>query len=674
MNFRLVPTVSNVSPVSGCRRLHLMYTFEWTRLPALAASLLFFLVPPGAADEPPTGLVRSVTSGGVTDLSVVPNVWLFVPADQPATPFVPVGSFTARWEGFVSADLRADYTFQAALRGAVKVMVNGALALEAKDTGTELAIGQSVRLNKGTNAFVVDFTSPPSGDALLRLYWTNRETPLNPIPLPELTHATSEALRQSLRVHEGRDLLIELRCAQCHTAPGIQPELSMDAPSFNGIGGRRQAAWLARWIRDPQALRPGTPMPQIFHGPEAAAEAEAVAGYLASLKGDTSFAATPGDVGTGKALFETLHCVACHSPPEGGDAQPHQISQKQVKAKFTPGALAAFLRQPEEHFQWIRMPNFKLTAGEAGDLAAYLDSVADSAEAEPTAPDTATIEKGKKLVATSGCLNCHALDGVKNEFTAQPLADLPAVPWNSGCLADPPVAGSRAPHYALTADQRIALQAFAATDRGSLSRSTSADFLTRQSRHLNCRQCHGQFEGFPAWELLYGKLKPEWAIRFLGGEEPVKPRPWSEARMPAFPAFARGLGEGLATLAGFPPVTEPDPAPANAAELAEAGHKLIGASGGFSCTSCHGVGEFGATQVFEAPGINLAHSFVRLQPDFYRRWLRAPTMIDPTSKMPVYFDDEGQSPLSEVLGGDGPKTIQGIWEYLRLGDQMPTPQ
>jgi hypothetical protein len=90
--------------------------------------------------------------------------------------------------------------------------------------------------------------------------------------------------------------------------------------------------------------------------------------------------------------------------------------------------------------------------------------------------------------------------------------------------------------------------------------------------------------------------------------------------------------------------------------------------------SCHSIGEFGATQVFEAPGINLATSFDRLQPDYFRRWLRAPTTIDPASKMPVYFDEEGRSPLPEILGGDGPKTIQAVWEYLRLKDTMAKPE
>jgi mono/diheme cytochrome c family protein len=110
------------------------------------------------------------------------------------------------------------------------------------------------------------------------------------------------------------------------------------------------------------------------------------------------------------------------------------------------------------------------------------------------------------------------------------------------------------------------------------------------------------------------------------------------------------------------------------AALADTGRKLVGANGGFACVSCHGVGEFGATQVFEAPGINLAKSFARLQPDFFRRWLRNPPALDPNSKMPAYFDEEGRSALADVLDGDGPKTIRAVWEYLRLGDKMPPPQ
>jgi len=80
-----------------------------------------------------------------------------------------------------------------------------------------------------------------------------------------------------------------------------------------------------------------------------------------------------------------------------------------------------------------------------------------------------------------------------------------------------------------------------------------------------------------------------------------------------------------------------------------------------------------ALEVFESEGINLGHGAERLLPDFYGRWLRSPTTIDPHTKMPVYFD-EGKSPLTDVLNGDGEKQIRAIWEYLRVLSKMPPPK
>jgi hypothetical protein len=42
--------------------------------------------------------------------------------------------------------------------------------------------------------------------------------------------------------------------------------------------------------------------------------------------------------------------------------------------------------------------------------------------------------------------------------------------------------------------------------------------------------------------------------------------------------------------------------------------------------------------------------------------------------MPVYFSDDGGSPLKEFYDGDGPKTLAAVWEYLRLGAKMPKPE
>ena len=77
-------------------------------------------------------------------------------------------------------------------------------------------------------------------------------------------------------------------------------------------------------------------------------------------------------------------------------------------------------------------------------------------------------------------------------------------------------------------------------------------------------------------------------------------------------------------------------------------------------------------EVFESEGINLAYAAERLLLPFYRRWVRNPLAIDPQSKMPVYFEDS-KSPLTDLLEGDADKQIDAIWQYVRLGTNMPPP-
>ena len=642
----------------------------------LTAICLGLLCPNGLmAAEPAAGLAQTLRSGTSSDHRTADGIALFVPSGEPATPFLIPGPFTSAWTGELSVDLRGEYSFHGLFTGHLKVSINDAVVLDADGKSPAWIESSKVRLNKGANKILTEYTAPKSGEALVRVYWSGKEVPFNPIPVGALSHTANADISSANQLRRGRDLFAELRCSHCHTTQGGMPDLTADAPAFGGIGSRRNSTWLAQWIANPESLRPGTPMPALFHGADAATHSDAIAAFLGSLKAanppSPAAASTAELVEAGKSLYEKLHCVACHVAPEDTKADPAKISQKQVLAKFKPGALVSFLRKPSEHFAWIGMPDFKLSNDEASQLAAYLESAADKPSERSIPSDEALILKGKNLVQNSGCLNCHTLD-LPNAYKAPALATLKPEAWSAGCLAASPTAESKAPRYTLSSADRQALAAFGRTDRSSLTRHTAADFLERQSVSLNCRECHGKFEGFPTWELLGGKLKPEWASRFIGGSESWKPRPWLESRMPAFPTHAAFLGQGLATAHGLAPITEADDVPD--AELAKVGHKLIGTSGGFACISCHSVGDFGATQVFEAPGINLAHSFERLQPDFYRRWLRNPVSIDPNSKMPAYFDEEGKSALADVLEGDGPKTIRALWEYIRLGSKMPKPE
>jgi mono/diheme cytochrome c family protein len=480
-----------------------------------------------------------------------------------------------------------------------------------------------------------------------------------------------EAAAKGRALRRGRELFVELRCAQCHRVEGATlPELALDAPAFEGIGSRRGAAWMADWILDPKAQRPTAHMPGLLHGASAQADAAAIAAYLATLKaGEPGEPPQPDLAGAGRELADKLHCVACHSFPGGKETDPAKVSLTHVNAKFPGGALVAFLKAPGRHFAWTRMPDFQLSDAEAAQLAAHLSGTFPAAK--NTAP-TGDIARGKALVQSTGCLNCHSLE-LENQFKAPKVDILHArhlmdrdKPAPGDCLGSTPVA-----NFGLSKEDRQALDAFTLAGFDSLKRHVPADFAVRMAKQMHCADCHGKFEGFPPFPVLGGKLKPEWTQAFIAGELEYKPRPWLEARMPVFPKYAEGLAQGMAMLHGLPPRT-PAEAPVDP-EAAKAGHAMIGTDGGFSCIACHAVRSFGATQVFEAAGLNLVQAAERLQPAYFQRWMLSPLRIDPQTKMPVYFT-QGQSPLTDYYNGDALQQVNALWQYLRQGEKMPLPK
>lgn len=650
--------------------------------------------------KPAPGLAVTYKVGEQIHLATAQNVWLHVESGKPATPFLPGGKFTTTWEGAINADLRGNFVFQADLNGALKVEINGAVVLEATGKGETSPLSKAIQLNKGPNAFKSTFTGPDKGDAFVRLAWAEKPPFTGPIPSAAFTHTTKPDLEKSAQIQLGRELFLDRRCIKCHTDDKLAgtgvPELKMDAPSLEGIGGRRHYDWMARWILDPKSLRPSAHMPKLLSGPKAKEDAEAIAVYLASLKPGGEVKSTevayktrqnePAEgenhapAGDPKPLYERLHCIGCHNPPDSKEPDPAKLSQKRIAEKFPNGKLAEFLRAPDAHYAWTRMPDFHLSAKEAKELEEWLFAAAPKPELKAAPTDAALLERGKKLVQITGCLNCHALN-LENQFKAPVLSALrerdlkkrDKVPAGD-CLGASPSAD-----YGFSTVERAAVDSFTLAGFDSLSRHVPAEFAERHNRALNCTACHGQIDLIPTFEVLGGKLKPEWAAKFIAGTIPHKIRydahpkgePWIEARMPAFKSRAEQLAAGMAQQHGYAPKS-PAETPADAA-LAEVGRKLVGKDGGFSCVSCHGVGSMLALEVFESEGINLAYSADRLLPDYYRRWFRAPTSIDPQTKMPVYFD-EGKSPLTDVLDGDGEKQITAVWEYLRLREKMLPPK
>ena len=607
-------------------------------------------------------------NGGQADSTVRPHFMLYVPLGQAPTPFVAPGAFTVEWEGVIQLDLRDRFVFQAELNGSFKLEFNGEVVLEATSDGGTTKPTRRIRLNSRSNTLKATYTSPPGGDAFFRLYWATPDYANEPIPPKFLKHSPSDRLAKGAALRHGRQLAAEHRCFACH-ATGVPArrmlELAMDAPALDGIGSRRDAGWMAEWILNPAQLRPQATMPALLHG--ATAEAKAIAAFLGSLKSGDNSLGEKVDVASaelGQKLFTQLNCAACHTsagqPPAEGKVALGQVGWKFGQA----GSLAAFLRNPQAHYRWNRMPNFALTPDEAIALAAHLFQSAGLAKRENFAANATSIAMGRKLVQSTGCLNCHALK-LENHFSAPLIADLA-----KGCLANLP-AEAKSPRFPLSVEDRVALRLFLREGRASLGQASLAEFALRQSADANCNNCHGQMDLIPPFNVLGGKLKPERAGRILSGSLAKRHRPWLAARMPSFPARADSLAKGLALLNGHPPMTPPDvPVDEKKARL---GRKLVSANGGFFCFSCHGIGGLEPAQVFDAQGINLARIGDRLLPEYFRRWMRNPLRVDPQTKMPAYFH-RGQSALFDVLDGDADRQIEALYHYILRDSGMIPPE
>ncbi len=675
------------------------------------------VVPPVAvvkAPEPPPaelierGLTMTVQAqaGGEVDQRTARVVSLFVPAGSAPTPFIAAGPFTATFEGFINKDVWDKVAFTAEGTGSLTFTVNGTAVLDI--TGPELAAGKpgKIKLNKGANPISLVYKSPASGDARLRLYWSAAEIPVEPLPATLFTHnAGTKEFRAAAKVRLGRELVGTMRCTKCHaadpaTANGL-PELAIDAPDLRDVGARLNQGWMAAWIRDPKALRAHATMPRLLvaDGKTEAdldGEAASMAAFLATLgkADDTALDADDAATARGGHLFAKLACASCHL---ASNDTPAHIPLTHVKAKWKPKALAAFLREPAKHYAWIKMPNFGFSESEASDLAAWL--LKNGAE-EPKKISGGNAGLGKVLMAGAGCSSCHQLGDVP-PVIANPLKTL-AQNRANGCLATDAKSRGRAPDFAFSADEIAGLRALIKTDHKSLAHRDPVEFAERRISAQRCTACHqrdhtqslisgmgsvveklvaglppaaaaeahgeqgegGAAAGNPPPMLTFtgDKLRPEWTARLLTGTLPYRTRPWLDLRMPAFPAGAELVAQGLAMSHGLPPVTPPDaPSPGPGAED---GIKLLGADGGFNCSQCHSVGTAPAVAIFEAPGINLGYSGSRLQKDYYHRWMLNPLRFDPTTRMPKFAQDDGTTPLTDTLGGQARDQFEAIWQQL----------
>ena len=111
--------------------------------------------------------------------------------------------------------------------------------------------------------------------------------------LPKQPEVENQPFYQALTDEQKRGVtvIVQRGCGSCHTIPNIPGASGTIGPNLQGVADRKQIAGgavpnnsvedLAKWIQNPQALKPGTAMPTLGLSED---EARAAAEYLSTLK------------------------------------------------------------------------------------------------------------------------------------------------------------------------------------------------------------------------------------------------------------------------------------------------------------------------------------------------------------------------------------------------------
>jgi mono/diheme cytochrome c family protein len=189
----------------------------------------------------------------------------------------------------------------------------------------------------------------------------------------------------------GKALFSQAGCASCHK---VGAEGSATGPDLTLVGFRHNSEWLDLWMRDPQAWKPGTLMPnRRLSGPAR----QAIVLYMSGLKGEawpkggrpweSPALKTPEE--RGRVLYARAGCVACHGFDGRGGFPNHGAvggfvpALEKVHEGYTKAELVAKIRagvpkplpaDPNGRTPLIAMPAWGqvLSDAELDAVASYL--------------------------------------------------------------------------------------------------------------------------------------------------------------------------------------------------------------------------------------------------------------------------------------------------------------
>jgi mono/diheme cytochrome c family protein len=494
----------------------------------------------------------------------------------------------------------------------------------------------------------------------------------------------------------GRLLIGELHCTACHARTDADLSLTRTAPNLADVGSRISPEYLRQFIASPSTTHAGTKMPDLLLNEKDGDRdriAEAITHFLMAQSPHKFENKPAADTGgpTGKTVFHTVGCVACHSPRDGDGketAPEGVVSLRHAPSKYSVSSLAEFLFQPTAVRPSGRMPDMKLTPAEARAVAAYLLGK-EAKPALPLEPREELVSLGKTYFQKFNCTACHTLPGMPSPKPAAAMTELNP---SRGCLGD---RAGTSPQFSLSVPQKKAIRAALREKPEPLADKTR---MALTLTAFNCIACHtrddygGVTEDLnplfqtsekelgdearipPPLTLVGAKLQPITLKKVLFDGDGV--RPYMLTRMPQFgEPNLRHLPDLFARLDHVKTFefSLPRREGGNKLErdrekdLRTAGRELVGDKG-LSCVACHAVNG-------KAPnkkGIDLMTSYERLNPSWYYHFMINPSAFRPRTVMPTSWPG-GQAVHKTILNGDTDQQLTAIWFYLSLGTSAPDP-
>lgn len=170
--------------------------------------------------------------------------------------------------------------------------------------------------------------------------------------------------------YEGRKIFDEKGCLRCHKLYGRGGNVG---PDLTFVASRREPKWIMDHFRDPQAISPGTEMPQYNFSED---EIKSLTAFLLSLTTQevVGYLKLPGEesqaIQAGRELFSEYECLGCHRLAGEGDKEGSDLTNI---ASYRPAEwLKIWLKNPQKVNPDAEMPELGLSDEDIEALVKYL--------------------------------------------------------------------------------------------------------------------------------------------------------------------------------------------------------------------------------------------------------------------------------------------------------------